>query len=287
MKCVICALGVLALAAVPASASTVSFGFGATNEVSFNETGTEGSWTEIGIVTGQQIDCVVAIGTSTHVCGDPGPGAAANIPITAPGNTNTPPLPGTITNYGLVDGSPQYGAPIYTNMTGLTVGTPYILSFYQASSQEIGATPTAYDNSWLAYLLPTADTAGVYICPQPYCATHSTVTAAPTGSTEVFNGSTSATTYMATPAAGSTAWELESFTFVASATHQVVEFVANVATGTDGIITVGDFQPPLLTLADVTLTSTTPEPSSWGLTLLGVGAVFAATRLRRRFSGRA
>jgi hypothetical protein len=283
MKHLICALGVIALAALPVCASTVSFGFGATNEVSYNETGTEGSWTEIGSLAGQQIDCVVAIGTTTHVCGDPGPGTAANIPITAPGAGT---LPGTITNYTTFDGDPQFGAPIYTNMTGLTVGTAYILSFYQASSEETSATHTAYDDSWLAYLLPTADTTGRYICPQPYCATHSAVTAAPAGSREAFNGSTSATTYMATPAGGSTPWEQESFTFIATATHQVLEFVTNVASGSDGIITTGDFQPPMLDLADITLTSTTPEPSTWGLTLLGVGAVFAGTKLRRRSSSR-
>ena len=199
MKHLICVFGVVALGALPAGASTVSFGFGGTNQVSFNG-GTEGSWTEFqnGGITTQQIDCVVGIGTTTHVCGDPGLGSSNNIPITAPGAGT---LPGTITNYALVDGDPQWGAPIYTNMTGLTTGTTYTVSFYQASTEETSATPhAAYDNSWLAFLLPTADTAGVYICPQPYCATHSTQKAAPTGSTEVFNGSTSATTYMATPA---------------------------------------------------------------------------------------
>lgn len=283
MRNLICVLAVLALGALPACAST-TYSFGSTNNVSFNG-GTEGSWTEANNLSGQQIVCVVGIGTTTNTCGDPGPGTANSIPITAPG-TGT--LPGGVTNYAMIDGDPQYGAPIYTDMTGLTVGDSYTISFYQASSEETGATPpTAYDDSWLAFLLPTSDTSGTYICPQAYCGTHSTETAAPAGSTEAFNGSTSQ--YMQNPAGGSTPWELESFTFTATAASQVLEFVTNVATGTDGTIAEGtSFVPPLLDLADVTLTqnSSTPEPSTWGLTLLGVGVAFAASKLRRRFSAR-
>ena len=130
MKHLICLLGVAALGALPAHAS---LDFGLANNISLNG-GTAGGWTEIDDVSGQQIVCVVAIGNAANVCGNPGPSpSATSIPITAPGAGT---LPGGITNYLLDDGAPQYGAPVYTDLTGLTSGDVYTLQFYQASSEE-------------------------------------------------------------------------------------------------------------------------------------------------------
>jgi PEP-CTERM motif-containing protein len=265
---------------------------------------TAGSWTETNINgvtttagnagTNENIVCVVALLSATHVCGDPGPTTgAANIPITAP--TGTP--GGSVTNYLLIDGDSQWGAPVSADLTSLTPTDTYTVSFYQAATEELQPSglpltgATAYDDSWLAYLLPTSAAGGTYICPQAHCSANGgTVTPAPVGSTLAFNGNTN-TLLMDDAAGSSTAWEQESFTFVASATTQFLEFVTNVAAGgTDAVIAAGtNFVPPMLALADVTVTqqgATTPEPGTWALTLLGAGLVFAGSKLRRKFSGR-
>jgi hypothetical protein len=263
--------------------ASTTFSFGATSNISLASEPTAfvaGSWTENENNANEQIVCVVALATTANSCGDPGPAPnAQNIPITAP--TGTP--GGGVTNYLMDDGDPQYGAPVSTPLTGLTVGDVYTISFYQSATEETSAdTLTAYDDTWQVYLLPTTDPAGVYICPQAYCSTHSTVTAAPNAA--VFTAQT-----MDAPAGGSTAWQQQSFTFTATATSQVLEFVTNVATSTGATITSGSgFEPPMLDLADVTLTqnSTTPEPSTWVLTLLGAGLVFVGGKLRQRFSAR-
>jgi hypothetical protein len=182
----------------------------------------------------------------------------------------------------MIDGDPQWGAPVSVDLTGLTDNDTYTVSFYQAATEETSNPEIAYDDNWEAYLLPTSDTSGVYICPQAYCTDNSgTKIAAPAGS------SLYQSPEMDDTAGGSTAWELESFTFVATATSQVLEFVTNVESSTGTVLGAGTtFQPPMLGLADVTLTSVAPEPGTWALTILGVGFVFAGSRLRRRFSRR-
>lgn len=263
-----------------------------------NENYLAGVWTETNVNgvtttanngnTDENIVCIVTLAGTTNVCGNPGPNGAASISIPA-APTNTAPLTGAgVTNYLLTDGDPQWGAPVWTQLNGLVSGDGYQISFYQAANEEDGNSH-AYDDSWLAYLLPTSDTTGTYICPQAYCSDNGgTVTAAPGGSTLAFNGNTS-TTLMADTAGGTIGWEQETFTFVATATTQVLEFVTNVAaSGTDAVLGAGTtFEPPLLALADVTLTdNSVPEPGTWTLTLLGAGLVFAGSRLRRRFAGR-
>ncbi len=282
MKYLICAVGVATLAALPASAST-AYGFGTIggnnsgNGISLaSESYVAGSWTEDTANTGQNIACVVSFTTTTHICGFPGPTNAVSVPIPAdPGGTAGG------SNFFIEDADPHYGAPISADLTGLISGDSYTVSFYQATSEEIGPTPTQYTDTWLPYLLPTSFSSGTYICPFAYCNTNSTETAAPTGST-LFTIPSMLNTPATGPAAPvSTPWEQESFTFTASAGSQVLEFVTEAVGNTP-------FQPPMLALADVTVTqnSTTPEPGTWQLTMLGAGVIFAASRLRRRFGAR-
>jgi prepilin-type processing-associated H-X9-DG protein len=277
--------GLLALCAQATLTASTTYSLGAASNISLaDESYAAGVWTEnYNGPAHEQIVCVVALAATADVCGDgsggSGPGSAANIPITAP--TGTP--GGGVANYLMADGDPDYGAPISTLLSGLTIGDSYTISFYQAASEEnpVG-TPTAYDDSWQVYLLPTSFSAGTYICPQEYCSSHSTVTAAP-------NAAVYTSPAMDDTAGGSTTWEQESFQFTATATSQVLEFVTNVATSTGATITSGaSFQPPMLDLADVTSTqnSSTPEPSTWALTLLGAGLIFVGGKLRRRGSAR-
>src|SRR5437016_13465378 len=107
--------------------ATTTYDFGATNNISFASSPNpyvKGAWTESftgGAGTTEQIVCVVALANTGHICGNPGPGSSVNIGIpAAPGNTGI--LPVGTTNYVVVDGDPTWGAPIWTNMTGLAVG---------------------------------------------------------------------------------------------------------------------------------------------------------------------
>jgi hypothetical protein len=291
MKHLICALGVVALGALPAAAST-QYDFGTASTISLSDEttsysadGINGTWTEAfsgGTGTTQQIDCVVPYAGTSDVCGTSGThlGSAGGVSLpSAPGGT-TP----AGSNYLMVDGSPQYGAPVWLDMTGLQSGDTYSISFYQASSEET-TNDVAYNDNWQVYVIPGST--GTFLCPQSYCSTYATDTGATDSgdlaytSTVMVNGGAVTTNWDSTP---------ESFTFTASASSEVLEFVANVVLGSNGQPPAGNsFEPPLLDLADVTLTqqTTTPEPSTWALTGLGLGLVLLTSRLRRRSPPRA
>lgn len=263
--------------------ASTSFSFGSTNDISF-DTGstpyTQGVWTEkyFGTVgnTDQQIVCVVAVADITNVCGSPGggngPGSAQTIsvPVAPSGSIPT-------SNYLLIDGDPQYGAPVWTQLSGLSVGGSYTISFYQASDEE-DRNSAAYTNYWDLYLIN--GTTPSYICWQSYCSTLTTQTTSPSSPTF-----TSAA--MVDGARQATSWAQQSYTFTATAANEVMEFVTNVTLGSDGSTpTAGSFAPPLLDLADVTLTqnSTSPEPGTGTLAITGLVLLLAASCLRRRFA---
>ena len=260
---------------VPAAFATTSyFSFGTSQPFDlYNGTTTSeaGVWNEIisPSSTAQSIDCINAITNITKVCGAPGPDSSVSINLPgAPGNQGiVPPNPvaGQTTNYLLVDGDDTYGAPVYTEMTGLTTGVTYTISFDQSSTEE---TPNsqADTDEWQVYVIP--GTSAEYLCPTcgtPILdATHLVYTSTP----------------MLNPAGGVTDWEYQSFSFVAKAASEVLEFV------TDAVITppaTGAVEPPLLDLAGVT-TPETPEPGTWVLTILGAGLLVAGAKLRRRRS---
>jgi hypothetical protein len=247
-----------------------------------------GDWTEIpGGSSGgtEQIACMVSnsgivAGTAsanngTPTCGNPGPGAANNISIYTPpsnyalwGGASS----GANSTYFEDDGDPDYGAPIYFNASAdLIAGDSYTLSFYEASNEEADNNGS-YNDYWQVYLLST-DT---YICPTSVCT-------AGTYADGTANFQTP--TAMVNTGEKSTPWQLETYTFTATA-KTVIEFVTDavVASGTEP--TPGNFNPPIFDLADIVLTqnSTAPEPSTWALTILGVGAACIASRLRRRSS---
>jgi hypothetical protein len=267
---------VVLLALVCAQATlkaSTSYLFGTTNEISFaagSTAYTAGVWAEdfsgtIGTTT-QQIDCVVDFTTTTHTCGSPVTGNAKNIPISGE-PTGTP---GTAVNYVEVDGDPEFGAPISTTMSGLTIGDTYQISFYQASNEEGGVTATAFNDQWQVFVLPTT---GEYIC--PVCSPvvdPGSVSPNFTSATMVNSGETS------------TPWVQQTFTFVANQTSEILEFVTDAVRADGSTPGPGNFGPPFLDVAGVTLTqqSSTPEPGTWMLTILGAGLMFAGRGLRRR-----
>lgn len=262
-----------------------TYSLGANTNVSFDSntpTYESGAWNEAytgGAGTGEQIVCAVANASTSNVCGAVGGGSG-------PGNANDISIPAAPANasitgassYIMIDGDPDYGAPVYTALTGATalvVGQEYQLSFYQASSEEDG-NDKAYDDRWQVYLIPGTG-AGPYIC--PVCAT--VVNPDPT------DLAYSSPVMVNTPVGGnpvSTGWELETYDFVATSTNYILEFVTDaVAVGVGGNGTPPSFSPPMLDLAGVS-TSMIPEPGTLALAILGAGLVFVGTRLRRRSS---
>jgi hypothetical protein len=263
----------LALFGALTASATTTYSFGTNNNVSLgSQAYAAGVWAEVysgGAGTTQQIDCVVALASTANVCGNPGPGSAQHISVpVAPGNTAI--LPTGTTNYFMADGDNTYGAPIWTNLTGLTANTSYQITFYQSSNQESGNNQADTDK-WLVYTIAGGST-GVY----------GTASSAPAGATLAYTSAT-----MSNPGGTATNWQQQTFTFTTGAgvTNEILEFVTSaVATG-GGAVT-----PPMLNLAAVSLSpvqqggASTPEPGTASLSILGGALVFIATKFRRRSS---
>lgn len=247
---------------------TTTYSMGTNINTSFDTNGyTEGVWTENDGTANQQIVCVVGftVANETNTCGNPGPGTSQHISITTGGQpANTAILPAWVTNYAEIDGDPTYGAPISTEMTGLTVGGQYQVTFYQASNEEDGNNK-AYTDTWQVYVIPNTTT-GTYMCPESYCPTVTN----PDPTDLAFTSAA-----MNNAGSVSTPWTLQTFTFTATSATEVLEFVTS-AIGTSG------FEPPLFDLAGVSTSQVTPEPGTWLLTLIGAGLVVGAGKMRRR-----
>ena len=143
------------------------------------------------------------------------------------------------------DGAVSYRVGLKQDITGLTVGEQYDLSFYYAYTQEI---------------FVNAETDQVW---------------------EVFFGSDSYNTgWTHVPAAGFSGWHTSNRTFTASATTQTLHFMAHGTNGLppfllfDGVRLTAQNEPP-----------TPPAPTPGPLPLLGLGASFAwSGRLRKRIN---
>jgi len=252
--------------------ATTSYSFGSATQFDLYNgvtTSAAGVWNETinTNLTSQSIVCVNALANLTSVCGNPtGPDDSVSINLpSAPQNQAI--LPTGTTNYLIIDGDDTYGAPVSTDMTGLTVGANYVVTFYEASTEETGNSQADTDE-WQVYVIPGATT-GTYICPT--CAT-------PVNPLPGDLAYTS--TAMLNPAGGTTNWQQQTFTFQATNATELLEFVTD-AVRTSGT---GAVLPPLLALAGVSSSQAAPEPGTWVLTILGAGLLFAGAKFRRRSS---
>lgn len=141
-------------------------------------------------------------------------------------------------NFVLADGDPNYSDAFSQTINGLTIGRTYDVSFYEAAGQQYGFTgPTT--EQWVV----------------------------------TFGGSTQLSTLFSLPEGGNAPWQAKTLSFKATATSQILSFLAS---GTP------NGAPPISLLDGVSVTAAgVPEPASWALLIGGFGLVGIAARRRR------
>jgi hypothetical protein len=211
-------------------------------------------WTVNYLSNNAQIDCVVpgnAVGgaTPTHICT---PGNPPSTSVASGGYLFTlyvtPGYSPDKGNYFLADGGTPYSASIQQSISGLTVGQAYKLTFWQAGGQE----DCQFDDG------SPCDPPGNVNLTQDW---------------QVTFGSTVLTSQvMSTPIHTSFAWNQQIMYFTATATNQVLKFLAQ---GTP------DTGPPIVMLDGLDL-EPAPEAGTSALLAIGLLGLAGARKWKRR-----
>jgi hypothetical protein len=183
-------------------------------------------------------------------------------------------------NYVQADGNPVFESGFNYKVTGLSTGTTYTLSFYQAASQQTGFSGST-TNQWIVALGTVGSTL--------YAAKSATPGTADDfcGTTCVYEdtdgtASIAASQLMDVPSEGLVNWEFVSVNITADATTDVLSFLA---WGDNGNTT---NLPPMAFLTGVNAPSGlvgVPEPATlslFGVGLLGLGAVKRRRRAKAK-----
>ena len=191
--------------------------------------------------------------------GSPGCATCADGPVYLQvyGPFPNPPVPG---NYVEADGNPDFESVFYEPISGLTPGTTYTLSFYQAAGQQTG-----FDGATTEQWIVSLGTSALTVTTSGGFGHYSN--ADPLADTKV-------SALMNTPNHGVTPWNFVSLDFTAHATDELLSFLA---WGNNGS-TINE--PPMVFLAGVNQPDVIPEPetlSLLALALVGLGV----SRLRR------
>jgi hypothetical protein len=174
------------------------------------------------------------------------------------------------------DANPEYEEGFNYQLTGLTPGETYSLSFYQAASQQTGfGNGLDTTEQWIVSL----GTGGFTTCfgCGPYNSYYSSFES--TYSNTDPGASIVATNLMTTPSGGLTNWNYVTVDLTADAATQYLSFLA---WGNDGT-TVN--LPPIAFLTGVNSSpGLVPEPSTWAMMIMGfVGLGFVGRRqLKKR-----
>jgi hypothetical protein len=177
-------------------------------------------------------------------------------------------------NFVEADGNPTYGSGFSYQLSGLTAGTTYQLSFFEAGGQQTGfGNGLNTTEQWIVGLGTAGFTTVIGNGPvDPYYGGNDS-----TYSLLDPNGSVAATQVMTTPSGGVTPWQQVTVSLTADASSQLLSFLAWGDNGSTVNL------PPIAFLDIAANGAAVPEPASLALIALGMLGV-GAYRLRQRRS---